>query len=71
MAGEWHDNHHLLPASANCAFLPGQVDALFQIVRLWHRLGIVASYYDASATFAERSHATLPGLAEPPIMPPP
>jgi stearoyl-CoA desaturase (delta-9 desaturase) len=54
LGGEWHDNHHLLPASANSAFLPGQVDVPFQIVRLWRRLGIVADYYDASETFRRR-----------------
>ncbi len=63
VAGEWHDNHHLLPASANCAFLPGQVDLPFLLVRLWHRLGIVSAYYDAAETFTKReyqaSHAPL------------
>jgi fatty-acid desaturase len=64
LAGEWHDNHHLLPASANCAFLPGQVDVPFQIVRLWQRLGIVDSFYDASDTFKERGYATSREVAE-------
>lgn len=54
LAGEWHDNHHLLPASANTAFLPGQMDVPFQIVRLGRRLGIVRSFFDASETFAQR-----------------
>jgi stearoyl-CoA desaturase (delta-9 desaturase) len=63
IAGEWHDNHHLLPASANCAFLPGQLDFPFQIVRLWRRLGIVDSYYDASDTFRERGYASAAEVA--------
>ena len=54
LAGEWHDNHHLLPASANCAFLPGQLDVPFQIIRLCRRLGIVTAYFDGSETFKQR-----------------
>lgn len=54
LGGEWHDNHHLLPASANSAFLPGQVDLPFQIVRLWRRLGIVTAYHDATELFRRR-----------------
>jgi sn-1 stearoyl-lipid 9-desaturase len=54
LGGEWHDNHHLLPASANTAFLPGQVDVPFLIVKLWRRLGIVSGYYDAAGVFAGR-----------------
>ena len=54
LGGEWHDNHHLLPASANSAFLPGQLDVPFQILRLWRRLGIVVDYNDASETFRRR-----------------
>jgi stearoyl-CoA desaturase (delta-9 desaturase) len=55
LGGEWHDNHHLLPASANTAFLPGQVDLPFAIVRLWKRLGIVDGYLDSADTF-RRQH---------------
>ncbi len=64
VAGEWHDNHHLLPASANCAFLPGQLDIPFEIVRLWRRLGVVESYFDATATFRERGYATTRQVAD-------
>jgi stearoyl-CoA desaturase (delta-9 desaturase) len=54
LGGEWHDNHHLLPASANSAFLKGQLDLPFQILRVLCRLGIVRDYYDASETFERR-----------------
>lgn len=72
LAGEWHDNHHLLPASANCAFLPGQVDIPFQIVRFWRWLGIVDSFYDATETFRQRGYAAGAIVARPaPEQPPP
>jgi stearoyl-CoA desaturase (delta-9 desaturase) len=48
---EWHDNHHLYPASANLAFLDGQLDLAFLLVRALHRLGIVSSYFDAKPKF--------------------
>jgi stearoyl-CoA desaturase (delta-9 desaturase) len=48
LAAEWHDNHHRLPTSANCAVLPGQVDVVFLFIRVLHRLGIVASYRDTT-----------------------
>ncbi|MGE5218383.1 MAG: hypothetical protein ACM3SP_15420 [Chloroflexota bacterium] len=51
LAGEWHDNHHKYPFSANNGFLPGQIDIAFQIVKLLHRLGIVESYVDAKPQF--------------------
>ena len=49
--GEWHDNHHRYPMSANNAFLPGQVDISFQFIRLMYWLGIVESYVDARPIF--------------------
>ena len=51
LAGEWHDNHHRLPTSANCAILPGQVDPAFLFIRTLHGLGVVTSYNDTAPTF--------------------
>jgi stearoyl-CoA desaturase (delta-9 desaturase) len=62
LGGEWHDNHHLLPASANTAYLPGQIDLPFQLVRLAKRLGIVAGYLDATDVFRSR-YLTTPAAA--------
>jgi len=59
LGGEWHDNHHRLPTSANCAVLPGQVDPAFLYIRALHSLGIVSFYNDTAAPF----RATL--LAQP------
>jgi stearoyl-CoA desaturase (delta-9 desaturase) len=54
LASEWHDNHHLYPNSANLAFLPGQFDTSFQLVRLLNALGLLESYNDAKPKFDER-----------------
>ena len=51
MVGEWHDNHHRYPVSANNGFLPGQVDLAFQIIRFLSLIGIVESYFDAKDIF--------------------
>jgi fatty-acid desaturase len=70
LAGEWHDNHHRLPTSANCAVLPGQVDPAFLYIRALHALRIVRSYYDAATPFraklATKGQGTgaLPAVAE-------
>ena len=49
--GEWHDNHHKYPMSANSGFLPGQFDVAFQIIRFLSLVGIVESYFDAKNIF--------------------
>jgi len=51
LASEWHDNHHKYPMSANTALLAGQIDLSFQIVKLLHKIGIVAFYFDAKPIF--------------------
>lgn len=51
LASEWHDNHHRYPMSANTAFLPGQIDLSFQLVRAMHRVGMVDFYIDARTIF--------------------
>jgi stearoyl-CoA desaturase (delta-9 desaturase) len=49
IAGEWHGNHHLKPRSARAGG-PGQPDAAFAVIRLLHRLGLVASYREELVT---------------------
>jgi stearoyl-CoA desaturase (delta-9 desaturase) len=46
VAGEWHGNHHLYPRSARCGIGLAQPDLAFAVIRLLHRIGIVASYRD-------------------------
>jgi sn-1 stearoyl-lipid 9-desaturase len=53
-SSEWHDNHHSFPSSANTAFLPGQFDLVFQIIRFMRWLGLISFYIDARARFEAR-----------------
>ena len=54
VAGEWHNNHHLHPNSARSGYLPYQFDGAWEIIRMWHKLGIVASYRNDKAEFLKR-----------------
>ncbi|MBB3228869.1 stearoyl-CoA desaturase (delta-9 desaturase) [Luteibacter sp. Sphag1AF] len=54
LAGEWHNNHHAFRASANTAFMRGQVDIPFQMIRLLKGVGIVSKYHDHRKEFAAR-----------------
>ncbi len=54
VAGEWHNNHHAYRASANCGFLPGQLDAPFLLIKLLHACGVVARYNDHQPQFEKR-----------------
>jgi fatty-acid desaturase len=51
LASEWHNNHHRFPSSANCAFLPGQIDVCFLIVKTLYRCRIVSQYNDRTSRF--------------------
>lgn len=51
VAGEWHNNHHLYPASARSGFLPYQLDLAWLLTRLLHRFGGVSRYHDFKAAF--------------------
>lgn len=62
VAGEWHNNHHLYPASARSGFLPYQLDLAYCYVRLLSLIGGVDSYRDAKKQFLENYHA--PYLAQ-------
>ena len=53
-AGEWHNNHHLYPASARAGFLPYQLDLAWLYIRGLHRLGMVTSYHDSKKDFLRR-----------------
>lgn len=54
LAGEWHNNHHAFRASANTAFLRGQLDIPFLIIRIMKRIRLVSSYHDHSLQFRAR-----------------
>lgn len=56
VAGEWHNNHHLFPASARSGFLPYQLDLAYVYVRALYAIGGVATYRDAKKQFMEQYH---------------
>jgi stearoyl-CoA desaturase (delta-9 desaturase) len=62
LAGEWHDNHHNYPMSANSAFLSGQIDVAFKFIKLMQRVGWVDSYFDARPTF-ENKYSKIPAIS--------
>jgi stearoyl-CoA desaturase (delta-9 desaturase) len=53
-AGEWHNNHHLYPASARCGFLRWQLDIPWIYVKLLHKLGGVNTYRDSKKDFMQK-----------------
>jgi stearoyl-CoA desaturase (delta-9 desaturase) len=53
VAGEWHNNHHLYPASARSGFLPGQIDLAWYYIRALKFIGAVSSCRDAKKQFIE------------------
>lgn len=54
LAGEWHNNHHARPGSANCAFLPGQIDIPFLVIGAMKAVGLVTHYNNHCEQFLER-----------------
>jgi len=54
VAGEWHNNHHLYPASARSGFLPGQIDFAWYYIRTLKFIGAVSSCRDAKKQFIEK-----------------
>jgi hypothetical protein len=53
-SGEWHNNHHLYPASARAGFLPYQVDLAWMIIYAMYKIGVVSSYHDSKKEFLRR-----------------
>jgi len=53
VAGEWHNNHHLYPASARSGFLTGQIDLAWYYIRTLKFIGGVSSFRDAKKQFME------------------
>ena len=50
-AGEWHNNHHLFPASARAGFLSWQLDLPWIYIYTLYKLGAVTSYHDSKKDF--------------------
>ncbi|HRD57569.1 MAG TPA: fatty acid desaturase [Ferruginibacter sp.] len=53
-AGEWHNNHHLYPASARAGFLPYQLDLAWIYIICLYKLGLVVSYKDNKKDFFKK-----------------
>jgi len=51
VASEWHNNHHLYPASARSGFLPHQLDLAWSVLRACTLLGAVTRCRDSRADF--------------------
>jgi fatty-acid desaturase len=46
VAGEWHNNHHLFPASVRAGFLPWQLDISYGFIWFYRLIGGVKSWRD-------------------------
>ena len=58
-AGEWHNNHHLYPASARAGFLSYQLDLPWIYIYTLYKLGAVSSYHDSKKEFLKKYAAQL------------
>lgn len=54
VAGEWHNNHHLYPASARSGFLKHQVDLAWYYIKALSLIGGVSSYHDSKKQFIQQ-----------------
>lgn len=67
-SGEWHNNHHLYPASARAGFLPYQLDLAWLYIIGLYKLGAVSSYRDSKQDFLKKyAAAKKENTAIPPI----
>lgn len=53
VAGEWHNNHHLFPASARAGFLKYQVDFAWYYIYFLYKIGGVTSFRNSKKQFDE------------------
>ncbi len=53
-SGEWHNNHHLYPASARSGFLPYQIDLAWVYIYIMYKIGIVSSFHDSKKEFLRK-----------------
>jgi stearoyl-CoA desaturase (delta-9 desaturase) len=53
-AGEWHNNHHLYPASARAGFLSWQLDLPWIYIYVLYKLGAVSSFHDSKKDFLQK-----------------
>lgn len=53
-AGEWHNNHHLYPASARAGFMRWQLDLPWIYIYVLYKLGAVKSFHDSTKEFLQK-----------------
>lgn len=53
-AGEWHNNHHLYPASARAGFLRWQLDLPWVYIYTLYKLGGVTAFHDSKRDFIKK-----------------
>lgn len=53
-SGEWHNNHHLYPASARSGFLPYQLDMAWVYIYCLKKLGAVSWYQNDRQKFLDK-----------------
>jgi len=51
VAGEWHNNHHLYPSSAQAGFLKYQIDFAWYYIYVLHKLGAIRKYHNSKKLF--------------------
>jgi len=51
LSGEWHNNHHLYPNSAQSGFLPFQLDSAWYYIYFLYKIGGVSSYQNSKKEF--------------------
>ena len=59
LAGEWHNNHHLYPASARTGFLTYQFDLPWMLIYCMYKIGIVSDYNDSKKDFLRKYAARI------------
>jgi len=53
-SGEWHNNHHLYPASARAGFLRWQLDLPWIYIYTLYKLGGVTAFHDSKKDFLKK-----------------
>jgi len=56
VAGEWHNNHHLLCSSARNGFLWYQIDMPYVFIRMLAAIGAVSSYRDHTSVYFDKHY---------------
>lgn len=53
-SGEWHNNHHLYPSSAQAGFLPYQLDLAWIYIYCLNKIGMISSFKNSKRDFLKK-----------------